>query len=399
MNTAEELSGITVVEQVKNHVIGMIVQTEMKRGAALPSYRELAAELDVACTTVKIAMDELAQQGVVRRQRARGCYVNRALSRQGRPMKSVGVIHLASHAFLFSAPYLTQIMRGINGGSVPLDVHIYTMREHGFVTAAQLGEHEVDGVILLGMEDEGFIREFAGWGIPGVVVDHVTAGVPLDFVACDNEAGVIRAVQHVVGLGHRHIRYLGPDPNRIALVGLKARQPVQTFSSDDAERNGAVRRALAACPGVRWDEEVHRQSPYPKEAEAGLLAFLGRVVQEWLGAAERPTAFLTANDSGADRLIRAFAARGVSVPGDVSVCAVAKAAGGSGGITGPRFDFAGMGRKAVELLHKRCEEPATAADPNVYRIGFEWEEGSTCLGSIQCSAVALSGVEGAKAEH
>jgi LacI family transcriptional regulator len=370
------MQGLDARQRVADHVKELIRRRGYPRGALLPSYRQLSSDLDISYVTIKRGMDMLEAQGVVSCINGKGSFVNRELSHQGRALKSVGVIHLASHSFLFSAPYLTQIMRGINGGKVPLDVHIYTMREHGFVTAAQLAEHEVDGVILLGMEDEGFIREFAGWGIPGVVVDHVTAGVPLDFVACDNEAGVIRTVQHVVGLGHRYIRYLGPEPERYAYVGLKGMNKVEIFLSDDAERSGAARRALAACPSVRWDEVTEPQHSSPLIQNA--LEFMARVVKEWLGAAERPTAFITANDDGADRLIRALAARGVSVPGDVSVCAVAKAGGGSGGITGPRFDFESMGRKAVELLHKRCEQPGEAAAPAVYRIGYEWEEGSTC---------------------
>lgn len=383
MKSVMHMPGMDARERVAEHVRELIRRRGYPRGELLPSYRQLASDLDISYVTIKRGMDLLESQGVISCINGKGSFVNRELSHQGRALKSVGVIHLASHAHLFSAPYLTQIMRGINGGTAPLDVHIYTMREHGFVTSAQLAEHDVDGVILLGMEDEEFIREFAGWGIPGVVVDHVTAGVPLDFVACDNEAGVIRAVQHVVGLGHRHIRYLGNESGRYANVGRKATKRVQTFSSDFAERREAVRRALAVCPGVRYDEVTASQ--YPNPGEKGVADFFGHVVGESLGAAERPTAFLTDNDDAAVRLIREFAARGVAVPGDVSVCAVAKAAGESSqgdGITGSRFDFKGMGRKAVELLRLRCEKPGEAGEPGVYRVGFTWEEGRTCAARV-----------------
>ena len=82
----------------------------------LSSYRELARELGVAYTTVKFAMDDLAAQGIVRRQRARGCYVNRELPAVGRPLKTVGIIDTASQPNLFIQPYLTQIMHGISAG-------------------------------------------------------------------------------------------------------------------------------------------------------------------------------------------------------------------------------------------------------------------------------------------
>jgi hypothetical protein len=36
-----------------------------------------------------------------------------------------------------------------------------------------------------------------------------------------------------------------------------------------------------------------------------------------------------------------------------------------------------MGRKALELLRLRCEQPASAPAPAVYRIGCQFESGTT----------------------
>jgi hypothetical protein len=36
-----------------------------------------------------------------------------------------------------------------------------------------------------------------------------------------------------------------------------------------------------------------------------------------------------------------------------------------------------MGRKAAELLKWRCEQPAEALSPAVYRVGYEWVEGGS----------------------
>ena len=73
-----------------------------------------------------------------------------------------------------------------------------------------------------------------------------------------------------------------------------------------------------------------------------------------------------------------LASRGIRVPRDVSVCAVA---GAGDGLASPplaycRFDFAGMARKAVSLLKRHCRRPAAPAN-RLHRIGFEFVEGST----------------------
>jgi DNA-binding LacI/PurR family transcriptional regulator len=377
MGTVEARMEQSVLERIAGHVSGLIQSQGLKRGAPLPSYRELSAELGVAYTSVKLAMDVLVRQGVVVRQRARGCYVNRELSPRGRPLKTVAIVHTASQPHLFTQPYLTQILQGISGGGAQLDLQIYTMREQGFVTAAQLADRGVDGVILLGVESDAFLGEFAAWGLPGVVVDQYAAGIPLDFVACDNAAGAQRAVRHVVALGHRKIRFVGIEPHHVALVGYDKDAPLELRSSDHHERREAAIHALATSPGVRWDDVIlpHREA---RQGEAA-TAILRSLAAQWRHEADRPTAFLVDGDELAAELIRVLTVQGVAVPADVSVCAVARAAAASphgDALSGSCFDFVGMGRTAVELLRARCARTAPA--PAVHRIGFQFEDGSTC---------------------
>lgn len=381
MNTAEEILEITVVEKVKNRVMDLIASAGLKQGALLPSYRDFAREMDVACTTVKIAMDELAQQGVVRRQRARGCYVNRELSRQGRPLKTLGIVHQASHGHLFTAPFLQQIMQGIGDGPAGFDMNIFTMREDGFVTAAQLADRHVDGVILLGVENEAFLRECAAWDLPAVAADTCAEGIALDFVAADNAACAQAAVAHVVAQGHRHIRYLGWDPHQVIMVGGQPGRPLEIVQADSIERRAAVAREVATHPEVRFDEVIAPWFPDSERHKAE--AFIADMIARWQRESDRPTVFIVDSDMAANDLIRALAAQGVRVPDDVSVCAVAGCgvvtAGGLS-IAQARCNFRGMGRKAVELLRRRCEQPGEAPEPAVYRVGFEWVEGRTCGG-------------------
>lgn len=321
-------------------------------------------------------MDILVAEGTVRRQRAQGCFVNREISRQGRALKTVGIVHTASPAHLFSQRYLQELMQGIGDAPVHRDIQIYCMRGEGFVTAAQLADRHVDGVILLGVESDAFVEEFATWGVPGVLVDQVSEKVLLDCVACDNEAAARRAVQRLVELGHRHIRYVAGDPRHIVQVGTS--RSLLLRSSDRVERRDGAVRALSAIPGLRWDEH--------SLVRADDQTLLYGTASRWQQESVRPTAFLVDSESLAADLARELAAMGIAVPGDVSIAAIARAGEAKVGdkeLTGNRMDFTGMGRKAVELLRRRCEEPAAATAPRVYRVGSEWVEGSTCVVSIQ----------------
>jgi DNA-binding LacI/PurR family transcriptional regulator len=369
----------TVAEQVADHLRDLIITQGLAQNTKLPSYRDLASELGAHVQTVMRGMDILVEQGVVRRQRAQGCFVNRELSRQGRPLKTLGLIHQASHGYLFSTHYLQEIMRGIGGGpSGQFDINLFTIRDDGFVTAAQLADRHVDGVILLGVEDDVFLAEFATWGIPAVVADHVAAGIPLDFVACDNEAGVREAIARLTQQGHRHIRYFGSHPDQRVVIGHTGRL-ASIVPSDSIERRAAVAREAANMPGFRCDEVLFPWFPYEELHKTA--DFRAAQIDRWRAEADRPTALLTESDEIATDLLAELGKRGIRVPDEVSVCAVAGSGVRSDGvprIAQSRFDFAGMGRKAVELLRWRCEHPAEALPPAVYRVGFEWVEGRTC---------------------
>jgi LacI family transcriptional regulator len=362
---------MTVAEGVAKHVRDHIARHKLPRGTPLPSYRDLSVELGAALVTVKVGMDLLAEQGVIRRERARGCFVNRELSLQGRPLKAVGIIHLASQKHLFKSPYLAQIMQGINGGDQPLDVHIFTLREQGLVTASRLADQHLDGVILLGVESDAYLREFVSWGVPGVVADFFADGIPLDFVACDNRSAVRRAVRHLAGLGHRNVCYVGSEP--VLLEKIAWTEEMETRSADFIERREAAIREMKTL-SVKWKEAAIPRTQAQREPAVGSLA------AAWRMAEDRPTAFLADGEDLANSLINELVTRGVRVPDEVSVCTVASASERTDqglALTGPRFDFVGMGRKAVDLLRWRCEQPAEALPPAVHRIGFEWIEGGT----------------------
>ncbi len=367
----------TVAEQVADHLRDLIATKRLAHNTKLPSYRDFASELGVHVQTVMRGMDLLVDQGVVRRQRAQGCFVNRELSRQGRPLKTLGIVHQASHSHLFTAPFLQQIMQGIGAGHARFDMNIFTMREDGFVTAAQLADRNVDGVILLGVENQDFLRECEEWDLPCVVADTCADGIALDFVACDNAACAQAAVAHVVAKGHRHIRYLGGTPRQNIMIGGSPGLSMEIVQTDSIERRAAVAREAGKYPGVRFDEVINSWLSYNRHEANALYADL---ISRWRSESDRPTVLMVDSDIGAGDLIQELAKQGIRVPGDVSVCAVAGcgvSASGGMSIAQGRCDFRGMGRKAVELLRWRCEHPAEALPPAVYRVGFEWEEGGS----------------------
>src|SRR6202012_4704161 len=105
-------------------------------------------------------------------------------------------------------------------------------------------------------------------------LDRPAAGVGADAVLVANAAGARRAVEHLLGHGHRRIAFLGDD-----LRVTTAR-----------ERLGGYRAALSGA-GIDEAEELISVATHPSEGARESLATLLA-----LPAARRPTALLAGNN-------------------------------------------------------------------------------------------------------
>jgi len=92
-----------------------------------------------------------------------------------------------------------------------------------------------------------------------------------------------------------------------------------------------------------------------------------------------PTAILTDNNYALMLLKNELQQRGLRVPEDISLGAIASDTELSSGIspTACRFDFNAMGRTAVRLLAERCQKPQPPAGSTAHRIGFQFMAGQT----------------------
>ena len=131
----------------------------------------------------------------------------------------------------------------------------------------------------------------------GIALVAVDSPDPLDrsvaSIGSSHAAGGQRAVEHLVGLGHRRIAFVGGHP---ANPGLHARAI-------------GYREALLSA-GVRLDPEL--------VSEEG-MGTSARAVERMLALDDPPTAVFATNDADAFAVIRAVVQAGLRVPEDVSV--------------------------------------------------------------------------------
>jgi len=182
----------------------------------------------------------------------------------------------------------------------------------------------VDGLLLCDIRDEderiAYLRERR---LPFVAFGRTVGALDYSYIDVDGAAGVARAVEHLLQLGHRRIAYAGLDPH---------------FGFSHFRFEG-YRTALARA-GLACDDALVRHG-LNEEAVPGMLAAL-------LARPDRPTAIIAAADFLALAILRATRGAGLRVPGDLSLVV---------------FDD--------NLLVRHAEPPLTAiAQPNA-RLGEE----------------------------
>jgi LacI family transcriptional regulator len=113
-------------------------------------------------------------------------------------------------------PFFTELSVGIEDalyklGFIPILANTNEDRGRQAHVLQSLREHGVAGIIMSPARgtDALSLSEFSPRSIPMVLTMRRVDGSPLPYVGPDNVTGARRAVQHLIGLGHRSIAFLG----------------------------------------------------------------------------------------------------------------------------------------------------------------------------------------------
>ena len=82
MTAIQWSEGAPIYRQLKERVIAMMLEGELKPGDALPSVRQVAAEYQLNPITVSRAYQELADEALVEKRRGLGMYVTEEAARK-----------------------------------------------------------------------------------------------------------------------------------------------------------------------------------------------------------------------------------------------------------------------------------------------------------------------------
>ncbi len=311
-------------------------------GQGLPTERLLAEKYGVSRGTIRQALDILEQQRLVIRHQGRGTFVaDPVYTRlQSDQATLIGML-------VYEREYYFE--RIIQAASAQAARRGYAMAM-GLSSDAELeAEHikaflknNVQGVIMAprtsgSRENFQFLVEKK---IPVVFMDNLLQGCREDYVTVDNRLGTYLAVEHLAGLGHRRIAYLGHNvPGDIPCRADR--------------RNGYLEGCREYQLPVREDWVIELDP-----------SGLDRLVTRLLGSPDRPTAFVCYNDFWAAQVIRAAWTNGLDVPRDVSVTGFddSKLAVSSEiPLTTLNPEYRDLGMAGVEMIIDKIENPELRA--------------------------------------
>jgi LacI family transcriptional regulator len=197
------------------------------------------------------------------------------------------------------ARILTGAHEAANQNDYLLKVQYLPSRVIDEATIVRCLEWRLAGAMIVGLEesiqDELYAR-LSAWGIFLTTVDNARCYEHSLHVTSDDFAGIGQVVEHLSGLGHRRIAFLGGRPSPISL-----------------ERERAFRAHLS-------ERDLPIVESWIRHSSWGNIPIIEETAAALLDSPEgRPTALVCASDKSAMVVLRLARARGLRLPDDLSV--------------------------------------------------------------------------------
>jgi LacI family transcriptional regulator len=275
-----------------------------------PTIRDVAKRAGVSIATVSYVMNDSSEEVISEQAKQRVWGAVRALnyhraaaavSLATQRTRNIGLFLYPGHSDLTN-PFYSFVIQGIVREAMGRDYNLlFSYVESQYRDSRDLPkiirEANVAGVLFVGRIYPRMLCDIRDMRIPVVAVDHHPRIKRVASVQIDNRGGGELAAQHLVGLGHEHLAFVGWVAGIVSVI-----QRGEGFLRG-LERHGIVgtkQKEVVPCDALLFDEGRKRS-------------------RELLTRNKRVTAIFCANDDVAAGALRAVRELGRSVPADVSV--------------------------------------------------------------------------------
>ena len=226
----------TLYKRIYNKVVEKIINNEYVEGDKLPTENELALQYDVSRITSKKALDQLAQDGYIKRIQGKGSYV---LGEDEIKVKKTVEINntkpiesLKNHLLIgvvmsdFNSNYGIEMLAGMEHELEKNNSFMIIKRSYDDQTIEKKVIEEllgigIDGLLVIPVHGQFYnptILKLILEDFPVVVVDRQLKGLPASFVGTNNILAAKNAVDYLFEQGHRNIAFVSAPIKNTPLI-------------------------------------------------------------------------------------------------------------------------------------------------------------------------------------
>jgi GntR family transcriptional regulator, arabinose operon transcriptional repressor len=332
-------SGQPKYERLKEHFINEMIAGRLKSGQALPSEPQLARALGIAKMTVRQAMDSLENEGLIRREKGKGTFIDQNVRRKLKRGQDIfALVVPETHG-----GYFPSLLHGCEAAASQFNHQLLVCNTDDSVDRQadiilQLLDKEVGGVAIMPTSyrptPDYHIRQLQNHGIPVVFCHRRVEGISAPLLATPYVNIGRLAGETLLERGHRNVAYLATEPSKVGKAYERGFQ--EAFGLAGIK---PLPKMLCVSEAAGQDEE---------EKIMSVLAPLFKTP-------DPPTAIFASFDTLAESLYLLLPRLGLRVPEDVSLIgyggalregAIAKR------LTSVVIDAIAVGNQAVSLLHE-----------------------------------------------
>lgn len=279
---------------VEDHIRKAIKHNEMVD--KLPGERTLAKELGFSYMTVRKAIENLVNEGILYKIPTKGAYVvdRRTLKRKTRT-KTIGYFLDSSIVAGLSSPYYSLIFDALETEATRNGYSLVYFSDQAGGTKLTTVLKKLDGVIASCFRRIEPVIQTIKETVPIVVIDNSAADKTIPSVIIDSFSAQIEAVDYLCNLGHQRIAFM---------TGLED-------SDVGRDRYEGYKSGLSKH-GIENDKALVYRGNY--SFQSGIDG-----AEHFLKLDKLPTAIICANDSMALGAINKLHDNGLNVPKDISI--------------------------------------------------------------------------------
>lgn len=209
----ERKNGISLHYQVRLRLEKMIRGKKMKKDSLFPPEEKLSSEFNVSRGTIRRAISDLVNQGVLYRISGKGTFLNDGIL-SSQKIAILSPWNISEKNEIDQSTYESILFRGCYKSIAPAGYAIILKK----FTEGQIHQlsstREVIGLIIMNprTSEQHLLKRLLRLSIPSIVVGADLKGIDINYIATDNTDGIQKAVDYLISLGHERIAFIGAAP-------------------------------------------------------------------------------------------------------------------------------------------------------------------------------------------